>query len=864
MRLVKVGAAVLNQTPFDWDKNKQNIIDSIAAARSQGVSILCLPELCLTGYGCEDDFFRTEMQKRAWSELNQIAQESRGIIVSIGLPVFFANSLFNCSVLIADGKIVGISPKKSLAGDGIHYEPRWFEAWKEDLCIEADIYGTKLPMGDFNYDISGIKIGFEICEEAWVGLRPGGKLSARAVDIILNPSASHFSFRKIETRKQLVLEGSRAFGGTYVYTNLLGNEAGRAIYDGGAIIAQSGHLLALGPRLSFTDWQLTTAVIDVDLSRMRQARTFSFRPDLDALKKYAAVELSFPFPERLPEPVKPSTYDSWERSRNIKDEEFSRTVALGLFDYLRKSKSRGFAVSLSGGADSAAVSALVSLMVELAVSELGLTGFISRLDYIPELATAKNTRDLVHKLLLCAYQGSSNSSELTRNAAKTVAEAIGAQFYDLDIDPILKQYNKLAEQVLGRNLDWSKDDIAMQNIQARVRSPGIWFLANLFGMILLCTSNRSEGAVGYCTMDGDTSGGLSPVAGIDKNYLRRWLRWLETEGPAGLHPIPEMKVITSQQPTAELRPQSMHQTDESDLMPYDVLEEIEGAAIEDNRSPMECFKLLRSKEEFSQYDGKQIAAWVEKFFKLWSMNQWKRERLAPALHVASRNLDPRTWRRSPILSGNFRREIEDMWNYCQNEELLSAGRKRRVLIRVDIQNDFLPGGSLAVPKGDEVIAVVNRLSAELDFDLEVDTQDYHPEKHCSFQRFPPHCVAGTRGAEFHTGLVRNKSARVFRKATQANSDSFSGFGNQELEPFLHSASIQEVFVVGLALDYCVKETALDAKKAGFDTFVVVDACRSVDTVNGGEAAAVDEMKSAGIVLLNSSDLLSKKPAFQKS
>lgn len=857
MRLVKVGAAVLNQIPFDWDNNRENIIEAIRAARNQGVSILCLPELCLTGYGCEDDFFRTDLQKRAWSELERIAEEARGIIVSIGLPVFFANSLFNCAALLVDGKIVGLSAKKSLAGDGIHYEPRWFEAWQEDLCIEADIYGRKLPLGDFQYDISGVKIGFEICEEAWVGLRPGGKLSARAVDIILNPSASHFSFKKIETRKQLVLEGSRAFGGTYVYTNLLGNEAGRAIYDGGAIIAQSGQLLALGPRLSYADWQLTTAVIDIDLSRMKQARTFSFRPDLGALIEYASVELEFSFPDRLLEPTSPSSFDSWERGKHIKEEEFARCVALGLFDYLRKSHSRGFAVSLSGGADSAAVTCLVALMVEFGVSELGLTRFVEKLDYIPGIKEAKSTKELINKLLVCAYQGTQNSSDTTRNAARTIAEALGARFYDLDIDPIIAQYNGLAEKVLGRKLDWSTDDVAMQNIQARVRAPGIWFLANLFGLILLCTSNRSEGAVGYCTMDGDTSGGLSPVAGIDKNYLRRWLRWLETVGPSGLHPIAELKVITSQEPTAELRPQSMHQTDESDLMPYDVLEEIEAAAIEDNRSPLECFKLLRSKEEFSQHDGKQIASWVERFFKLWSINQWKRERLAPALHVASRNLDPRTWRRSPILSGAFGREIADMWHYCQNEELLAAGRKRKALIRVDMQNDFMPGGALAVAEGDKIVPLVNRLSADGDFDLELDTQDYHPEKHCSFQMFPPHCVAGTSGAEFHSGVDRSRSSRVFRKATQQNQDSFSGFGNPELEPFLRGHSIQEVFVVGLALDYCVKETALDAKRAGFDTFVILDACRSVDTKNGGDKAAIEELKASGIKLLQSDEILKK-------
>ena len=127
-------------------------------------------------------------------------------------------------------------------------------------------------------EISGI--GFEICEDAWVATRPGGSMSPHAVDIILNPSASHFAFGKYEVRKRLVLEGSRAFNVAYVYANLQGNEAGRAIYDGGAIIASAGRLLAAGPRLSFARWHVTSAIVDVQANRERAARLASFQPKL--------------------------------------------------------------------------------------------------------------------------------------------------------------------------------------------------------------------------------------------------------------------------------------------------------------------------------------------------------------------------------------------------------------------------------------------------------------------------------------------------------------------------------------------------------------------------------------------------------
>ena len=114
-----------------------------------------------------------------------------------------------------------------------------------------------------------------------------------------------------------------------------------------------------------------------------------------------------------------------------------------------------------------------------------------------------------------------------------MANAIGARHLEFDVEPLVQGYVGLVSRALGRELDWKRDDLALQNIQARVRAPGAWMLANLNNALLLSTSNRSEAAVGYATMDGDTAGGLSPIAGIDKAFLRRWLRWLETHGPAG-------------------------------------------------------------------------------------------------------------------------------------------------------------------------------------------------------------------------------------------------------------------------------------------------------------------------------------------
>ncbi len=663
MKLVKIGAAVVNQTPLDWDKNRRHIVAAIEAAREQRVSVLCLPEMCIPGYGCEDTYHSPGMQRKALELLAEIVPRCEGMIVSVGLPLMFHKALYNTACLIVDGRIAGFVGKRFLAGDGIHYEPRWFKPWPEGHQAMVEIDGEEYPLGDIHFDCGGVKIGFEICEDAWVANRPGSQLALRGVDVILNPSASHFAFDKYRVRKRFVTEGSRAFGVAYVYANLLGCEAGRIIYDGGALIATGGELVSCGPRFSYSDFELTTAVLDITANRMRQSRTGSYRPDVDEDAE-VCIEVDFNYPEREPM-TRPVVEPSWEQSGALKEEEFTRAISLGLFDYLRKSRSRGFVVSLSGGADSSGVACLVAHAARLGIADIGLDGFKARLGYLAELGDCADSRAIVNKLLLCVYQATRNSSATTRDAARAVAEAVGAEFMVLDVDFMVEGYVDMIGEAIGRQLSWAEDDIALQNIQARARGPGVWMLTNLRGALLLATSNRSEAAVGYATMDGDTCGGLSPIAGIDKDFLRQWLRWLESDGVAGLSPLPALAAVKVQAPTAELRPHEANQTDEADLMPYRILDVIEGAAIRDKHTPLEVFLELRS--QFPDHSGEQLGAWIERFFRLWCRNQWKRERYAPAFHVDDKNLDPRSWCRFPILSGGFERELAELRDYIARQ-----------------------------------------------------------------------------------------------------------------------------------------------------------------------------------------------------
>lgn len=610
-RVIKIGGATLNQIPFDWDNNVSNILEAIEAAQKEQVKILCLPELCITGYGCEDVFLSDWLSEKAFQKLLFIAPHCKNISVSIGLPIRFNGNTYNGVAVVDNEHIKGITLKQNLPRDGVHYEPRWFAPWEPFETKKIKIAAHEIAVGDVIYDLHGVKTGFEICEDGWSKeKRPGYNLKERGIELILNGSASHFAFGKSKEREQsVVAEGSKLFNCVYLFVNHLGNEAGRMVYDGDIIIAQKGKLINLNERLSFKNYNLLSCEVNFD------------------------------------EPEKTSVHrvsDSKE-----KNDEFARAASLALFDYLRKSKAKGFVLSLSGGADSSCCAILVAEMVRRASKELGWEKFCKSLN----LPLLKNEKDAVSHLLTCAYQGTKNSSATTLQAAKELAQSIGAQFHSWAIDDEVNSYEKKIETALGRKLTWDADDIAKQNIQARARSPIIWLLANVKQCILLTTSNRSEGDVGYATMDGDTSGSLGPIAGVDKPFILQWLRWAEKElGYRGL------SFVNNLQPTAELRPLERAQTDEKDLMPYPILLAIEKLGIRDRKNPIEVYNEM----VVNHPDHSALKNYIKKFFRLWSVNQWKRERLAPSFHFDDLNVDPRSWCRFPILSGSFTEELAEL------------------------------------------------------------------------------------------------------------------------------------------------------------------------------------------------------------
>lgn len=655
MDRIHFATASVNQTPLDWRGNLERCRQAVQTARDRGASVVLLPELALPGYGCEDAFHAAHIEHRSWESLKALCSHSRGMVVGVGLPVLHRGALYNCAALIVDGKLAGIAAKQHLAGDGIHYEPRWFRPWPPQKSVRVSARGLPtfngaktVPMGELVFDVGGYRFGFEICEDAWVADRPGSRLASLAVDAIFNPSASHFAFGKRARRERLVQDASRALHAVYVYSNLVGNESGRALYDGGSYLTVDGEIEAATERFSFRDVEVADASIDLEVVRRGYRRTVS-APSTVEDPEGSLVAVPFDWPEAAP-PVPTTPRPEWEKlsETELTFEEFTRVEALALFDYMRKAHSRGYVVSLSGGADSACCATLVGEMVALGTHQLGDAAFAERLGLDPD-------KPFTAQVLTCAYQPTENSGETTRNAAAKVAEALHARYFVLDVQPMLDAYRTAIEGALGRELSWATDDIMLQNLQARIRSPSIWAFANEGNQILIATSNRSEAAVGYTTMDGDSSGGLAPISGVDKSFVLAWLSWMETTGPCGVGPMPALEAITAQRPTAELRPPGAEQRDEDDLMPYAVLDAIEELYIRDRLAPQAVLDALGGR--FPEHDRGDLIEWIKKFYALWVRNQWKRERIAPSFHLDDENLDPKTWCRYPILGGDWSEEL---------------------------------------------------------------------------------------------------------------------------------------------------------------------------------------------------------------
>jgi NAD+ synthase (glutamine-hydrolysing) len=657
-RAAHVAVASLNQTVGDWAGNRHRIELAIQEARRREASLLLLPELCISGYSLGDRLLRTGTLERSWASVQSLLPATRGMVVVVGLPVQHRGVVYNAAAILADGVLHGLVAKENLATGDVQYENRWYGAWPADR-VETWVSPdgeTQAPIGRQVFDAPGIgTFAVEICEDGWKGFRPGSMAALAGALLVLNPSASWFILGKHAVRRRMVTQISAEDKTAYLYASSLGCDATRLIFDGTTLVACDGRRLAEGRRFLFTeDMELIDTRIDLDALRTARMEEGSWRQqvDLAGAGKLGPMPVLTPVPgeygrDKGPRPGDPpwwldGTIEdphpdpslAWLaeaglvpafRPSDVPHLELELALCLGLREYLRKCKIPKIALALSGGRDSSMCAVLVSRMVRYDQPHLDGEGL----------------RNEVGKRLITAYMSTENSGPVTRNAARVLADAIGARHLDGEIQPALDTHLTILREMTGVSPTWenASHDIALQNVQARLRGSLIWLVANLENALLITTSNLSEAAVGYATMDGDTSGGLAPLADVPKSLITRWLGWAaDFYGLAGLAPVLDSPA------TAELRPQDRGQTDENDLMPYDILDRILYRFVQLGESPKAVFQALWP-EVRARYAGDALAfaAHIRKFVRLFCFD-----------------LDPKTGFRFPPVQEPFTEELAEL------------------------------------------------------------------------------------------------------------------------------------------------------------------------------------------------------------
>ncbi len=613
----------IQQTPRDWVNNKNRMIQAINMAKKNHAQLLWFPELCTTSYGCEDLFFYEETWKRAEKIVVDLLPYTKDIICGVGVPVFHEGKLRNGYAIMSNGSLIGIRLKRVMANSGVYYESRWFYPWAEHKTSPLKYANTTIPAGDLCVEWQGLRLGFEICEEAWVSERHP-ELST--CDVIINPSASHFAIHKNKRRRKIVESRSSDYQCEYFYSNLLGLESGRLVYDGSSLHASGGVIKHASKRFSLEELDIHYIALDIP------AKKKSEPPKLMHSIPIQGVDLQT-------ELMSPSTSSDQDENPF---EEFLYAESLALFHYLKKSKLQGYTVSLSGGCDSTVTTYLIYFMIKRAFNHFGKEKMKEFFPFIQGV----NESDFIKGLMTTIYLKTKNNSEQTLDSASSLSNEVGCHFLEFNIDANVDLYTKQIASVLSKPLSWDDHYIPLQNIQARSRSPLVWMIANLKNQLLVSCCNRTEAALGYTTMDGDTSGGISPISGVSKAFLLEWLEWAcETELPV-TGPMKSLHKTLKLTPSAELSPSE--QSDEKELMPFAIAESIETLFFWERKNWQEIEETLSNQHK--DHSIKEIKSYILKFRSLWKRNQWKRERYALGFHISEFSFDPKTWCRYPAIS----------------------------------------------------------------------------------------------------------------------------------------------------------------------------------------------------------------------
>ena len=627
---IRVAAGTPKIRVADCRYNAEQIFTMMREADKQGVKILALPELCLTGYTCGDLFLQDTLLNGAVEGLRTILEATRHleVLTALGMPLRARGKLYNCAVVIQKGDILAVVPKTYVPNYGEFYEKRWFEGG-EDITSQVSIGlpgadgGTMYTgLGQAIIDcpaVPGLKVGVEICEDLWAADPPSRRLAEAGATVILNLSASNEVVGKAAYRRQLVVGQSGRLCCGYVYADAgEGESTTDVVFTGHNMIAENGALLA---ERRFAAG-LTISEIDVQrlLYERRRLTTFppayEFQEGRSGAVSHAWAEFT-PCETKLTRYVSPTPFiPENEADRAGRCEEILTIAALGLKKRLEHTGAKTAVVGLSGGLDST----LALLITALAMGMLH-----------------RPASDIIAVTMPCF-----GTTDRTRNNAALLAERMGATLHTIPIGDTVRSHFR----DIGHSME--DQDVTFENAQARERTQVLMDVANQNGGLVIGTGDLSELALGWCTYNGDHMSMYAVNASIPKTLVRHLVDYVARDNLDKDQELTDvLEDILDTPVSPELLPAvqgEISQRTEDLVGPYELHDFFLYYVLRWGFGPR---KVLRLAEQAlgRRYSREVLLKWLKSFYRRFFAQQFKRSCMPDGPKVGSAALSPRgDWR----------------------------------------------------------------------------------------------------------------------------------------------------------------------------------------------------------------------------
>lgn len=624
---IKVAAAIPSVKVADCSYNVQQIESLIAMAEGKGVEVIVFPELCITGYTCQDLFKQTLLLEQAETSVLMLLDFTRklDIISIVGVPVVVGDLLLNCAAVIQKGDLLGLVPKTYLPNYSEFYEKRWFASSQDLQPSEIRFAGNKIvvtPQPTLFRTCDGAMFGVEICEDVWAPVPPSCNLALSGADIIFNLSASDELIGKHDYLKGLLAQQSARMISGYVYSGCgFGESTQDVVYGGNAIAYENGQLLAESERFAL-DSQLIITQIDVEKIRNERRTNSTYinaqrGHDSRIVNAHTVMPRDFELIRDVdPHPFIPKT-DDMEKSC---DEIFSIQVA-GLAKRLVHTGCKTVVVGISGGLDSTlALLVCVRTFDKLQLSRKGIVGVT-----MPGFGT----------------------TDRTYNNAVNLMKSLGITLREISIADAVKQhFNDIGHDI-------NVHDVTYENSQARERTQILMDLSNQLGALVIGTGDLSELALGWATYNGDHMSMYGVNAGVPKTLIKYLVKFVamsedSDETRSILLDIIDTPISPELIPADEAG--NITQKTEDLVGPYELHDFFLYHIIRFGYRPSKIFMLARkafdgSNPETPFYDDETIKKWLTIFLLRFFNQQFKRSCLPDGPKVGSVSLSPRgDWR----------------------------------------------------------------------------------------------------------------------------------------------------------------------------------------------------------------------------